>query len=102
MTLLQRIARNPVAIVGLGTALYGVLVAFGVLELTPAQTGSLTTLAGAVFFALRWFVTPAAEVIVQRPPDTQMPIAGPAASVATGTPVNVALTPLPKHYGQED
>lgn len=96
MTLLERIARNPIAIVGLGTALYGVLVAFGVLDLTAAQTGSLTTLAGAVFFALRWFTTPASEVMIQRRPGDPMPIAGAASMYETGSPVLIDVTPLPK------
>lgn len=78
MTIWQRIARNPVAIVGLGTALYGVLVAFGVLELTVEQTGALTSLAGAVFFALRWLVTPSSEVVATLRPDEVVPVAGPA------------------------
>lgn len=94
MSLLQRIARNPVAIVGLGTALYGVLVAFDVLELTAEQSGALTALAGAVFFALRWLVTPSAEVIAQQKPGEDLATAGAAAHVPTGTPVGVGLTPL--------
>lgn len=88
----QRIARNPVAIVGLLTALYGVLVAFGVLELSAEQTGALTTLAGSAFFALRWFVTPTAEVVVQQRPDEITQTAGPAADVATGEPVHAHVT----------
>ncbi len=102
MTLLQRIAREPNAIAGLIAALYGALVAFGVLELTVAQVGACVGVWGAAVAALRWLVTPAAEVVVQRHPDARMPIAGPAAIVTTGTPVNVALTPLPDAYGLED
>lgn len=98
MTLLQRIARNPVAVVGLGTALYGVLVAFEVLELTPEQTGALTTLAGAVFFALRWITTPASEVVVQQTPG-EPPKAGAAADVKTGVPVVVDVTALGEDLG---
>lgn len=94
MTLIQRIARNPVAAVGLGTALYGVLVAFGVLELTVEQTGALTTFAGAVFFALRWLVTPSAEVVVQQRPGDIAPVAGEASDVKTGAPVYAHVTEI--------
>jgi hypothetical protein len=95
MSLLQRIAREPNALTGLVVALYGALVAFGVLELTVQQTGALGVLGGAVIFALRWLVTPAAEVVVQQKPNDEEPVAGAAlGGYETGTPIDVRVSPL--------
>lgn len=95
MTLLQRIAREPNAIAGLLAALYGALVAFGVLELTVAQVGACVGVWGALVAALRWLVTPAAEVLVQLRPSDDQPVAGPASMWETGRPVLPQITPLP-------
>lgn len=95
MTLLQRIAREPNAIAGLIAAAYGLLVAFGVLELTAPQVGACVAFWGALVITLRWLVTPSAEVVVQHKPAESMPVAGPAAMWETGTPVLTQITPLP-------
>ena len=89
MTIWQRIAREPNALTGVVIALYGVLVAFHVLALSPEQTGALAALGGALVFGLRWLVTPAREVAAQKRPDDSVPIAGPAANVPAGEPVRV-------------
>jgi hypothetical protein len=88
MNLMQRIAREPVAIAGVLLGLYGVSVAFDWIEFTDAQFGAITTLGGALVFAIRWITTPAAEVVVQQPPN-EPAVAGPAADVPNGTPVHV-------------
>lgn len=85
MTLLQRIARQPVAIAGLIVATYGLLVAFGVLELTDPQLGAVTTFGGAVIFLLRWLVTPAGEVVIQEKPDGTLLTGAGLRSAAAGT-----------------
>lgn len=89
MSIWQRIAREPNAIVGVIVAGYGVLVAFGVLELTAQQVGAVTALGGALVILLRWLVTPAGEVVAQLKPDRVTPVAGPAAELADGLPVTV-------------
>lgn len=78
MTILQRIAREPVAVAGVAISVYSVLVAFGLVELTDVQTGALGGLGGALVFALRWLVTPASEVVAQKTPGQVIPTAGPA------------------------
>lgn len=92
--LMQRVAREPNALTGLVVAVYGALVAFGVLELTVQQLGALSVLGGAVIFAIRWLVTPASEVVVQRKPDEPTLIAGAAATVPTGAPVRASVTQI--------
>lgn len=94
MSLLQRIAREPNAILGVIVAAYGLLVAFDVLELTAQQVGAATAFGGALVFLLRWLVTPAAEVIAQQKPGDDLATAGAAAHVPTGTKVGVGITPL--------
>lgn len=91
MTLLQRIAREPNAIVGVIVSAYGTLVAFGVLELTATQVGAVTALGGALVILLRWLVTPAGEVIASQPPGAAVPRAGAASNVETGAPVHVRV-----------
>lgn len=87
MTIWQRIAREPNALTGVVIALYGVLVAFHVLVISPEQTGALAALGGALVFGLRWLVTPASEVVAQATPDGV--VAGPASVAPTGEPVVV-------------
>lgn len=78
MTIWHRIAREPNALGGVLLATYGLLVAFGVLELSAEQFGAVTAFAGAVVFALRWLTTPASEVVAQQKPGQVVPTAGPA------------------------
>lgn len=94
MTLLTRIAREPNAVVGLIVGAYGLAVAFGIFELTAPQVGAVTAFGGAVVVALRWFVTPAAEVVVQQKPDEVVQTAGPASDVETGAPVYAKVTKI--------
>jgi hypothetical protein len=92
MTILQRIAREPNAIGGLILATYGVLVAFHVLTLTAVQFGSVTALGGAGVIALRWLVTPAAEVVAQQAPGQVIPVAGPALEgVENGAAIHIQV-----------
>lgn len=81
MTILKRIAREPVAVAGVLIAVYGVAIAFGWFHPTPEQTGALSVLGGAIVTALRWLVTPASEVAAQRKPGEPV-TAGPAANLA--------------------
>lgn len=92
MTILQRIAREPVAIAGVLIALYSVSVAFDLLVLTNEQYGAVGGLAGAVVFFLRWVTTPAGEVVAQEKPGG-LPVAGPASEIETGEPVVVEPSP---------
>ena len=84
MTIWQRIAREPNAILGVIVAGYGVLVAFGILELTAPQAGAVTALGGALVILLRWLVTPASEVVVQQKPGQVNP------TTPEGTEVHVS------------
>lgn len=94
MTILTRIAREPNAIVGLIVGAYGLAVAFGLFELTATQVGAVTAFGGAVVIALRWLVTPAAEVVVQQKPNEVVQTAGPASDVETGAPVYAKVTKI--------
>lgn len=94
MTLLNRVAREPVAIAGVLIALYSLSVAFDIVTLTPEQYGAVGGFLGAVVFFLRWLTTPSAEVVVQKKPDEVTQIAGPAADVETGAPVHTRITPI--------
>lgn len=89
MTIVQRILRERVAIVGLIGAVYGLLVAFDVLVLTAEQVGAVTAFGGAVFAALRFFVTPAEEVVAQQKPGQVVPTSGPALGPEVGQDVHV-------------
>lgn len=89
MTLMQRIAREPVAIAGVLVALYGLATAFEIIEFTDTQLGAITTLAGAVVFAIRWLTTPSGEVVAVQAPSDATPVAGPKATAPDGTPVTV-------------
>ncbi len=93
MTLLQRIAREPNAIAGVVASAYGLLVAFEVLAFTAPQLGAIVALYGAVVIALRWFVTPAGEVVAQRRPGGAV-VTGQGASVNPGIPVEVTTLGL--------
>lgn len=103
MSIWQRIAREPNAILGLIVAVYGVLVAFEVLAFTAQQVGAVTAFGGALVILLRWVVTPAGEVVVQRKPDGRLDHDGSlvVASEKTGTliiPGKVdARTIVPRH-----
>lgn len=68
MSIVRRIAREPNAIAGVIAAVYGLLVAFGVFELSPEQVGGCVALWGAVVALLRWLTTPAKEVRAQQKP----------------------------------
>lgn len=67
MTLLQRIEREPAALLGFATAILTVLTATGVLDETGAAValGVVTAALGL----LRYLTVPAAEVVVQQTPD---------------------------------
>lgn len=95
MNIIQRLVREPVLIIGLLTALFGVLVVFGV-SLTEGQIGAIVVLAGAIMAVLRFVTTPASEVVVQKKPD-EVATAGKAAdNVPNGAPVAVTLARLPE------
>lgn len=95
MNIIQRIVREPVLIIGLLTALFGVLTVFG-LDLSKDQIGSIVVLAGAIMAVLRFVTTPSSEVVVQKKP-AQVPTAGKAAEfVPAGKPVGVTLVRLPE------
>jgi hypothetical protein len=88
MTILDRIYREPAALLALAAAVLAVLTWQGVLDDTGAAValGVLTAAIGA----LRYFVTPSAEVVAQRKPGDRAAIAGPAAGhVETGDKVVV-------------
>ncbi|KQQ43703.1 hypothetical protein [Nocardioides sp. Leaf307] len=93
MTVLDRIYREPAALLAFAAAVLAVLTWQEVLDEKGAAIalGVLTAAIGA----LRYFVTPAAEVVMQETPDGVLR-AGPAAAVtATGTVLaDVALQPL--------
>lgn len=92
MSPLQRIVREPNALVGAVTALLGVLVLFGI-DLSKEQVGGIVLALGAVVVLLRQLVVPASEVLAQVKPGDATPTAGPAANVATGTDVEVTVVP---------
>ena len=94
MTLVQRLSREPNLILGVLVAGLSLLVLFGV-NLTADQMAGIGVFVGAVIALIRFITTPAAEVVVQEKPGPGPLVAGPAAAVATGTPVNVGLSPIP-------
>lgn len=67
MTILERIYREPAALLAFATATCAVLAGVGVLSQTGV-TIALGVVAGAVGL-LRYFVTPAGEVLLQQRPD---------------------------------
>lgn len=97
MTILNRVAREPNALLGVVVALYGILVAFHVLVLNAQQVGAVTAFGGALVIALRWITTPSSEVVAQKKPGESV-VAGPAAEINNGLPVQVtAVGPQPPH-----
>lgn len=90
-TPLRRVTREPALILGVVVAGLGLLVLFGV-DLSKEQIGGIVTFLGAVVALLRFLTTPSSEVVAQQTPDG--PVAGAAAIVATGAPVDVRLTPV--------
>lgn len=87
MTILTRIYREPAALLALVTAVLAVLTFVGVLDEVGAGValGVITAAIGA----LRYLVTPAAEVVVQRKAGDRAATAGPASPIPTGTEVVV-------------
>lgn len=87
MTILTRIYREPAALLALVTAVLAVLTFVGVLDEVGAGValGVITAAIGA----LRYVVTPAAEVVVQRKAGDRAATAGPASAIPTGTEVVV-------------
>lgn len=90
MTILERIYREPAALLGFVTSTLGILLLLSILS--PELAGGIVTLVGALVALLRYVVTPAAEVVAQRKPGASSATAGPAAYVETGEPV--AVRPL--------
>lgn len=95
MNIIQRISREPVLLIGALTALFGVLLAFG-LNLTEEQIGAIVIFVGAVMALIRFLVTPSSEVIAQRKAGETGAVAGKAnqAGAEPGQPVAVSLTKL--------
>lgn len=96
MTLIQRLVREPVLIIGVLVALFGVLVVFGV-SLSEGQIGAIVTFAGAVMALLRFVTTPSNEVVAQKKPAAALPVAGKAAALPTGTPVSLSMSPVQRN-----
>lgn len=92
MTVLERIYREPAALLALAAAVLAVLTWQEVLDEKGAAIalGVLTAAIGA----LRYVVTPAAEVVAQELPDGTL-VAGAAAWAPTGQQLaDVTVTPL--------
>lgn len=89
-TVLSRIYREPAAVLTFVSAVLTVLVFTEVINAEGAgyAIGGVTALIGL----LRYIVTPASEVEVQRKPGLP-PTAGPASDIKTGTPVDVSVAP---------
>ena len=87
MTILTRIYREPAALLGAVTAALGILILLEVLA--PELAGAIVTLVGALVALLRYVVTPAAEVVVQRKAGDRAATAGAASPLPTGTEVVV-------------
>jgi len=88
MTILQRIAREPNALVGVISATIGLAVLFG-FALTVEQVAGVMVFVGAIMVLLRQLVVPAAEVVAQMIPGRPGIRAGAAARAKTGTHVKV-------------
>lgn len=67
MTLLQKILRQKVVILGAATTIVGALALLGV-DVPPRVVGGVMALLGVVFTLLSAFLTPASEVIAQQKP----------------------------------
>ena len=92
MTILDRIYREPAALIAFAAATLAVLTGIGVLSQTGA-TIALGVVAAAVGL-LRYVVTPASEVIVQEKPDGAL-VAGAGSILSAGTPISSAADVLP-------
>lgn len=82
MSLLARIGREPNAITGLVIAAISLAMLFG-LDISKEQFAGIGVFLGAVVVAIRWFTTPAAEVVAQQKPGDVVR-AGAAAEVGPG------------------
>lgn len=90
MKFLQLIVDNSTAILGLLTAVFGVLAAFG-LDLTSEQVGAIMTLAGAIIAVLAIFATVAKRKVVSLVDSAGVIRAGQASTTATGTATPVSV-----------
>ncbi len=101
MTILERIQREPAALLGFATAVLGLL---NLLDVFSAEVaGAVAIVVGALVALLRYVVTPSNEVVVQRVADHGA-VAGPALkSVKTGEPVSLpTVLALPSAQTGED
>lgn len=95
MTVWHRIAREPVLVLAFIKAIVVCAVGFG-LDWTGEQVAAaLLVVETGLALVTRALVTPAGEVVAQQRPDAPGPVAGPAADVAPGAPVDV--TPATFH-----
>lgn len=86
--MLQRVTRESSAILGLVTSGLSLAVLFGV-NLSVDQMAGIGLFLGALIALLRVINTPASEVVAQQKPGGGAPVAGPASTIQTGTPVVV-------------
>lgn len=92
--MIARLVREPVLVIGVVTALFGVLAVFGV-ELTERQIGAIVVFLGAVMSLVRFLVTPNVDVAATVKPGRHLAEAGPGSVHPTGTPVVVLPAPTP-------
>lgn len=92
MTVLQRIAREPIRLLAVVVAVLGLLAVFGV-PITDQQTGAIGLVISAVLELVRHLSVPAREVVAQQRPDGVV-VAGAAAAEDTGSLLPIEPTSL--------
>ena len=88
MSFLSKLSREPNLVLGVIVAALSLAVLFGV-NITSEQMAGIGVFVGAVFALVRYLTTPSSEVVAQLKPGNTQPVAGPAAQVPTGAPVEV-------------
>lgn len=102
----ERIKREPAVLLSLLGAGFALAASFG-LDLSKEQTGAITGFIVILLgFLTRSQVTPTVSVAAEEAhpgdggPETEL-VAGPAADVITGAPVDVVATTDPRAYADE-
>lgn len=89
----QRLVREPNAVLGFIGAVLNLAVLFG-WDLSAEQIAGVNVAFAALVILVRQVVTPWQDVVARRLPG-EATEAGPAASVPTGTPVELVTGPTP-------
>lgn len=89
----SKLVREPALTLGVITAGLSLAVLFGV-NISGDQMAGIGIFVGSAFALTRYLTTPSSEVVVQEKANGQT-VAGGAASIQTGTPVNATVYAKP-------